>query len=78
MCLSRDSFIEETLTTILYRIFDLGYSKLKSGIDDEPLQLLLHGHGEVLRQECFTSTMACTPRGLGALPSRHVVRPADR
>ena len=44
MYLSRDSFIEETLTTMLYRIFDLSDSKLKSGIDDEPLQRLLHGH----------------------------------
>ena len=53
MYLSRDSFIEETLTTMLYRIFDLSYSKLKSGIDDEPLQRLLHGHEVVSRQERF-------------------------
>ena len=53
MYLSRDSFIEEPLTTVLYRIFDLSYSKLKSGIDDEPLQRLLHGHEVVSRQERF-------------------------
>ena len=38
---------------MLYRVFDLGYSKLKSGIDDEPLQRLLHGHEVVSRQERF-------------------------
>ena len=53
MYLSRDSFIEETLTAMLYRVFDLSYSKLKSGIDDEPLQRLLHGHEVVSRQERF-------------------------
>ena len=41
MRLSRGSLTEETLTAMLYRVFDLGYSKLKSGIDDEPLQRLL-------------------------------------
>ena len=38
---------------MLYRIFDLSYSKLKNGIDDEPLQRLLHGHEVVSRQERF-------------------------
>ena len=38
---------------MLYRVFDLSYSKLKSGIDDEPLQRLLHGHEVVSRQERF-------------------------
>ena len=38
---------------MLYRVFDLSDSKLKSGIDDEPLQRLLHGHEVVSRQERF-------------------------
>ena len=36
-----------------YRIFDLSDSKLKSGIDDEPLQRLLYGHEVVSRRERF-------------------------
>ena len=67
MYLSRDSFIEETLTTMLYRIFDLSYSKLKNGIDDEPLQRLLHGHEVVSRQERFHFHDGLpAPGGLGA------------
>jgi hypothetical protein len=38
---------------MLYRVIDLGYSKIKSGIDDEPLQRLLHGHEVVSRRERF-------------------------
>ena len=36
---------------MLYRVLDLGYSKLKGSIDDEPLQRLLHGHEVVSRRE---------------------------
>ena len=75
MYLSRDSFIEEPLTTVLYRIFDLSYSKLKTGIDDERLQRLLHGHEVVSRQERFYLPRRPTPPGgLGPLPPRK--RPA--
>jgi len=51
--LSRGFKTEEPLTAMLYRVFDLGYSKLKRGIDDEPLQRLLYGHEVVCRQEHF-------------------------
>ena len=36
---------------MLYRVIDLGYCKLKSGIDDEPLKRLLHGHEVVSSTE---------------------------
>ena len=59
--------MEETLTTMLYRIFDLSDSKLKSGLDDEPLQRLLHGHEVASRQERFLRSRRPTaPGGLGA------------
>jgi superfamily II DNA helicase RecQ len=36
---------------VLYRVLDLRYSKIRGGIDDEPLQRLLHGHEVVGRAE---------------------------
>ena len=45
--------IKKTLTAMLYRVFDLSYSKLKSSIDDESLQRLLHKHEVVSRQKRF-------------------------
>jgi hypothetical protein len=36
---------------MLYRVIDLGYWKLKSGIDDEALKRLLHGHEVVSSTE---------------------------
>ena len=36
---------------MLYRVIDLRYSRARGGIDDEPLQRLLHGHEVVSRTE---------------------------
>ena len=36
---------------MLYRVIDLKYSKIQGGIDDEPLQRLLHGHEVLSRGE---------------------------
>lgn len=41
----------EQVHAMLYRILDLRYSSARGGIDDEPLQRLLHGHAVVSRTE---------------------------